>query len=1470
MGLWPHPEVPLGAAACPHPSLGNLVLGPHRGCLRDSRGPYADTRLHLYVSLLPCAIGVVLGLFRLWHLWKKPLVTRWSNWATLKIILWCLLAAIDLSISVLSIIRGAWNTAEVVIVAATAALTFSFNTVFIFLSKTEHSKSRAPSAILQSLLLFTIIFDAFRVGNLWLDRYHGSLAIASLLTAHLAVKLILLMTESATKSVYLTIPATQQSKEELSGIFGRGLCLWINPLLRLGWKKDLTLDDLEPVDDALSGERVLEKLSAAWDESDQTKDHALAVAVVKAFAPELFFIHFPRLAKVGFALAQPILVRVTIEYVQDGNKRPVEDGYRLIAAFALVYTGVAISTYLSGQLAYRLITRIRGSLIAVIYQHMLALRPEAANSQAAVALMSTEVERITVAAEWSVAIVPNLIQVVLALWILGNQLGAVCVAPVLIAVLSVSGAIKLGRLIPPRQRRWMQAIQRRVGITTEIIRSIRGVKASGLSGTARDQIQGLRDFELEESKRFRRVQISNVLVGQFPSIMTPAITLAAFAVTQHLADGRPLDVVRAFTSLSLLGILINPVSELVMIPNNLGSSIGCLDRIQEFLVKEKRHDYRDVKRAQTQDPNATVHPPTNPEPLIKVSNGSFGWTATHPILHSITLEIHHSTLTILTGPVGSGKSTLLKALVGETRRVAGVVEYRTAPEVAYCDQDPWILNQSIRENIVGGAEFVSELYERVVRACQLEEDFGLMPRGDETVVGSSGAALSGGQKHRIALARAVYSGKQIVIMDDNLKGLDSRTASRCFDALFGSSGLLREQKRSVIFATHNGANLPLLPPTAAFLTFVPPAQWLPSADQIISLNAEGRVSERGTYDELLKAGGYVSKLRVAQQNLPETDAPSQKERDTNEHVSTKSKPVVSDEVKAKKRGAANTGSLLYYIRSMGARPFLLFAGMVVFHMGCRTMQRLWVKFWVAANEDGGEPRLGLWVGVYVLWGVLTEVSLAIETYYFLVVIVPHSAKGLHFGVLKAALAAPMSFFVKTDTGVIINRFSQDMNLIDLPLPLAFMLTFDYIFLATAELTLTCLATGYLALAIPPLALLLHLIQRVYLQTSRQIRLLDLEAKSPIFSHFLSTSSGLVTIRALAYTRSAQAENLARLDASQKAFYAMGSLQKWLLLVLELTVAGLAVLLVSSAVALREDIDPGLLGVALVSVMGFGQLLTLLLKYWADLETSLGAVARIREFETETPAETSGDGEGPQGGWFSQGGIRVSDVSAAYDDHQVLRDVNLDIRPGEKVAVCGRTGSGKSTLLSLLLRLHEPSAGTIEVDGVDISAVPVDALREALVALPQDPLFLPGTVRRNLDPLSVRDDAAISGALEKTGLWGLIEDKGGLGVELETEWLSAGQKQLFCVARAMLRRSRVLLLDEATSSLDQATEQTVQDLIRTSFEGWTVIVIAHRLRAVVDFDKVVTLQDGRVVEFDHPRTLMERGGVFASLLKLQEG
>jgi ATP-binding cassette, subfamily C (CFTR/MRP), member 1 len=341
------------------------------------------------------------------------------------------------------------------------------------------------------------------------------------------------------------------------------------------------------------------------------------------------------------------------------------------------------------------------------------------------------------------------------------------------------------------------------------------------------------------------------------------------------------------------------------------------------------------------------------------------------------------------------------------------------------------------------------------------------------------------------------------------------------------------------------------------------------------------------------------------------------------------------------------------------------------------------------------------------------------------------------------------------------------------------------------------ASGYLAIAIPVLFGILFLLQKFYLRTSRQLRLLDLEAKSPLYSDFIASFAGLTAIRAYGWVKDSEEENLRRLNESQRPYYLLYCVQRWLTLNLNLIVAGLATLLIGMSVALRDRIEPGLLGVALTSVMSIGMTLTMLITSWTQLETSLGAITRINQFSTETPKELDGpDMPPPQ--WPSKGTVAVNGLYAKYGERTVLTDINFSVQPGEKIAVCGRSGSGKSTLIMLLLRLYQPEAGSIIIDGVDTKDLNLNSLRESVVALPQDPMFLAGTVRYNLDPLGKCPDEEINAALTKMGIKSVIDERGGLDGDLDTDWLSAGQRQLFCLARALLRKSKVLLLDEATS------------------------------------------------------------------------
>ncbi|KAG9660971.1 putative multidrug resistance protein, partial [Aureobasidium melanogenum] len=393
-------------------------------------------------------------------------------------------------------------------------------------------------------------------------------------------------------------------------------------------------------------------------------------------------------------------------------------------------------------------------------------------------------------------------------------------------------------------------------------------------------------------------------------------------------------------------------------------------------------------------------------------------------------------------------------------------------------------------------------------------------------------------------------------------------------------------------------------------------------------------------------------------------------------------------------------------------------------------------------------------------------------------------------------------------------------------------------------------------------------QHAYLKTSRQLRYLDLENKSPLFTHFTETSEGLTTIRAFGWQDEAMSKNNETLDNSQKSYYMLLCAQRWLGLVLDLIVAALAVMVVSLAVELRSTTEAGLLGVALNNILSFSQALSSVIPAWANLETSLGSIARVKSFVSTTPSEiNTNETATPPPNWSTCGSIQLCNISVKYGDRKhALESVSLTINHGEKIGICGRTGSGKSTLINAILRIAPTQTGTIIIDDIDISKLQPNILRSELIVVPQDPSTLPGTVRYNIDPLGKSSDAVIKTACEKVGIWSALDSRGGLEAVLLDHPLSQGEQQLLCLARGMLKKSTILILDEATSSVDGNIDLQLREVIKEHFADCTVISVAHRLDTVLSSDRIVLLDEGRVLEIDTPDNLLARDSMFRRLYR----
>ncbi|GKZ24861.1 hypothetical protein AbraIFM66951_001706 [Aspergillus brasiliensis] len=749
--------------------------------------------------------------------------------------------------------------------------------------------------------------------------------------------------------------------------------------------------------------------------------------------------------------------------------------------------------------------------------------------------------------------------------------------------------------------------------------------------------------------------------------------------------------------------------------------------------------------------------------------------------------------------------------------------------IAYCAQTPWLVDTNIRGNIVDPLDFEPDWYGQVLWMCCLTEEVQALSDKDLTRIGGQGFMLSGGQKQRLALARAIYSRCEMVVLDDIFSGLDSSNINKlCERLLDRHTGYLRRKGITVILSTHNAK-------IAAF------------ADQTLVLK-EGTVlthkvfhaSSPSSPNENYFLDGHEDGRYLAS---PEQQAsqPTSGDLSSNDNE-LNPKHTIS-------RPGKDRSVYLYYLKSAGLGLSFLYVVLVLVFAFFQNFSTLWMKWWSAASTKSPETAHWMYLGVFI-------------------------ALGLGAVIIGAASScAPLSWLSETNSGDILNRFNQDLELTDMTLPLAAINTTKAFGACLLKMIILFVVAKYMSLTVPPLLIVCYFLQRYYLRTSRQVRLLSIETKAPLYQHLSETLSGISTIRAFRRQPWFERSNLVLVDDSQKCVYTLYMIQQWLTLAMDLIASGLVVLLMILIVFTKSSFDPGSSGTAIVTLMSFTQSLARLLKFWSLTESCLGAVSRIKTFAQNVPSEMKhkhADAESPlfsvseKVEWPSQGAIKMDNVVAAYGSHPVLKSVSMRIEPGEKVAICGRSGSGKSSLVLCLGGLLPIQSGSIQIDNVDLVNVGSQDILGRLSVVPQDPCFLPGTIRLNIDPDEALSQAALEGFLEATHLSAVVQKMGGLDAELEPGLWSAGQGQLMALARAIARKSKVLILDEAMSRVDASTQMLMERIIASHFHDCTILSIVHRYDNISAFDKVALFNDGVLVEFDRPDALLAKETSFRAL------
>ncbi|XP_075798821.1 multidrug resistance-associated protein 1-like [Microtus pennsylvanicus] len=1119
--------------------------------------------------------------------------------------------------------------------------------------------------------------------------------------------------------------------------------------------------------------------------------------------------------------------------------------------------------------------RIKTAVVGAVYRKALVITNSARKSSTVgeiVNLMSVDAQRFMDLATYINMVWSAPLQVILALWLLWLNLGPSVLAGVAVMVFMVPFNAVMAMKTKTYQVAHMKSKDNRIKLMNEILNGIKVLKLYAWELAFQDKVMDIRQEELKVLKKSAYL----AAVGTFTWVCTPfLVALLTFAVYVTVDKNNILDAKKAFVSLALFNILRFPLNILPMVISSIVQASVSLKRLRIFLSHEELEP-DSIERWPVKDGGGMNS--------ITVKNGTFTWArGESPTLNGINFSIPEGALVAVVGQVGCGKSSLLSALLAEMDKVEGHVTLKGS--VAYVPQQAWIQNDSLRENILFGHPLKERYYKAVLEACALLPDLEILPSGDRTEIGEKGVNLSGGQKQRVSLARAVYCNSDIYLFDDPLSAVDAHVGKHIFEKVVGPMGLLKNKTR--ILVTHGISSLP-------------------QVDVIIVMSG-GKISEMGSYQELLdRDGAFAEFLRTyasAEQDLAsEDDSVSGSGKESKpvengmlvpvgkhpqsgdagqQHSSTAElqKAGVKEETwKLMDADKAQTGQVqlsVYwdYMKAIG----LFISFLSIFLFLCNHVSALASNYWLSLWTDdhptinGTQEHRTYRLSVYGALGILQGVS--VFGYSMAVSIGGiFASRHLHLDLLRNVLRSPMSFFERTPSGNLVNRFSKELDTVDSMIPQVIKMFMGSLFSVIGAVIIILLATPIAAVVIPPLGLVYFFVQRFYVASSRQLKRLESVSRSPVYSHFNETLLGVSVIRAFEEQERFIRQSDLKVDENQKAYYPSIVANRWLAVRLECVGNCIVLFAALFAVISRHSLSAGLVGLSVSYSLQITSYLNWLVRMSSEMETNIVAVERLKEYsETEKEAPWQIQETAPPSTWPHSGRVEFRNYCLRYreDLDLVLKNINVTIEGGEKVGIVGRTGAGKSSLTLGLFRINESSEGEIIIDGVNIAKIGLHNLRFKITIIPQDPVLFSGSLRMNLDPFSQYSDEEVWMALELAHLKGFVSalpDKLNHECAEGGENLSVGQRQLVCLARALLRKTKILVLDEATAAVDLETDDLIQSTIRTQFEDCTVLTIAHRLNTIMDYTRVIVLDKGEVRECGAPSELLQHRGIFYSMAK----
>ncbi|GMH35949.1 hypothetical protein BSKO_03817 [Bryopsis sp. KO-2023] len=1272
-------------------------------------------------------------------------------------------------------------------------------------------------------------------------------------------------------------PDVRWCPEETAGFFSRIFFIYANSLMERGFRKHLHMEDLWDLAKTDEAQPLVDRFHRKLEgtrEPIKAPQGSLLRAMLRSHGARFLLAGIIKFFHDILQFMGPFILQQLLKHLEDengsGQSHMLMGSLLALAMFASqVLQTILVNQYF--HILFRMTLHLKCQLVQTVYRKSLRITASVKSDRGIgtiVNLQSNDASKLWGMPSYLHVLWSGPFQILTVMGMLVRIIGWLpAFAGLMVTVALIPMNAFAGKFIAKYRKEKMLRTDSRVKLTTEIITGIKAIKLYAWEKPYSKTINELRDAELTQIKKTGILAAFNRMVFFSGPIL---IALAGFGT--FTAMGGKLTASVAFPALALFQLLRFPV---MMFPNQITNLINgsvALKRLQSFMEADEMD----------QSPPAPAAPLYSDVSAVSIKDGTFSWgVGEDPVLADVNLEVRSGQLVMVVGEVGSGKTSMLGAILGELYKVTGKV--KVAGSIAYTAQDAWIQNSTLRNNILLGKPMDEDLYADVLSSCALLPDLDLLTAGDETEIGEKGVNLSGGQKQRVALARACYSGGDVMLLDDPLSAVDAHVGRHIFTKCI--SGLLSNKTR--ILVTHQ-------------------LQYLPGADVVVVVQ-KGRITQTGTYAELKEKGVQFDEFKMDSEEKNSSDDASGSEdsgeilnnsresdgmgfdedakkiplgtsfknlgeRDqAKQLVRTLSGKGKGNLIKAEERAVGQVKKSVYltYLRFWG--PCFLMPGLLMLNSlsekGFQAMQNWWLSVWSHGHREM-EYYMMFYFGMGLFSIVFTLVGAMLLLYGSV-----NASRRMHNKLLNKVMTLPMSFFDTQPSGRLINRFARDTEALDGEVGGVVSMALSCFVNVSLSVIVVVAVSPEVILPILSLAFLYVRVQRRYLATSREIKRLDSLAMSPIYSHFSESLTGIQTVRAFRKQKDFALKNEALVNSSNTAQWPLLTANRWLSMQLEI-MSGSIVFVTALMVTVVSRKRAGLAGLALTSALSFTGMMNWLIRQVTQLEVSMNCVERMVEYDShESEKAAIIPGKRPPPKWPHEGSINITNLWVRYrpDLDPVLKGVTISIRGKEKIGICGRTGCGKSTLMMSLFRIIEPHSGNVVIDGLDTGKMGLYDLRAHLSLVPQDPIIFSGSVRLNLDPFNnASGDAEIWEALKQAGLEAFIKDlEGGLDAQISEGGgnLSSGQRQLLCMARALLRGSRILILDEATSNVDNTTDSLIQQTIRSAFKDYTILTIAHRLHTIVDYDRILVLDAGEVKEFDTPANLLKDSkSMFSELME----